>query len=83
MNALIITIIIILSAYLGFMVHALLLSSTLADAQRLTAVYAALVERFVTAYECDKSHHVPALTLIAAYNTAKRVLQEQKTRAAA
>jgi len=76
MNALAIVIIAVLSAYLGFMVHAMLLSSKLADTQRLAAVYAALVERFVTAYECDKAHHVPTLTTIAAYNTAKQALRE-------
>jgi uncharacterized membrane protein required for colicin V production len=81
MNVLAIVIIAVLSAYRGFVVHAMLLSSTLADAQRLTAVYAALVERFVTAYECDKSHHVPTLTTIAAYNTAKRVLREMRVTA--
>ena len=81
MNVLAIVIASALSAYLGFMIHALLLSSTLADAQRLTDVYAALVERFVTAYECDKAHHVPTLTMIAAYNTAKRVLEKTRVTA--
>ena len=81
MNALAIVIASALGAYLGFVVHAMLLSSTLADTQRLAAVYAALVERFVTAYECDKAHHVPTLTTIAAYNTAKRVLREMRVTA--
>ena len=81
MNALVIVIIAVLSAYLGFAVHAMLLSSTLTDAQRLAAVYESLVERFVTAYECDKAHHVPTLTMIAAYNTAKRVLEKTRVTA--
>jgi len=81
MNVLVIAIASVLSAYLGFVVHALLLSSTLANAQRLTAVYAALVKGFVTAYECDKAYHVPTLTTIAAYNTAKRVLKEMRVTA--
>jgi len=80
MNTFIIAIIAVLSAYLGFVVHAMLLSSTLADAQRLTDIYESLTERFIAAYECDNTP-APTLAMIAAYNTAKQALRKMRVTA--
>ena len=74
MNILIVIIVSVLSAYLGFMVHAMLSSGALIDAQWIAALYAALVKSFVTAYECS-STCAPDLAMIAAYSAAKKVLR--------